>query len=1022
TRLRVTDPDHGPDQVTFTLDVPPASGTLSLDAVPLGAGDTFTQDDIDQSLITYTHDGSETTADSFSFTAADPPGDDVSATFNITVTPQNDTPTVATNDPLVVDEGDSRTIRRTLLLIADVDDLPVDLTYTLDTLPANGTLVLDGVPLALGGHFTQQDVDDVLLVYAHDASETTADGFDFTVEDPDSASVSDSFVIQIVALNDLPVVAVNAGVTVEEADSVDITATELAATDADDPATALTWTVDQAPAHGTLARSGTPLLDGHTFTQDDIDQGRITYTHDGSETTSDDFLFTLSDIAGPAVSDTFSIAVTPLNDPPVLDVNAGATLPEDTSVVIGTLLLSASDNDNTPNELVYTVQTAPTAGELRVNGVLVSDGGTFTQTQVNLHNLIYHHDGSEVHTDAFLFTIADGAGGSVPGTWFSIDITAVNDTPTLVVNEPLQVDEGATAPITPAELMLTDPDTAASALVFTLETVPATGVLSLDGTALALNDTFTQDDIDQGLVAYAHGGAEVTTDGFQFLVSDGAGGTNGSTLFEIDVAPVNDAPVLVANEGILLLESTTELITAAALAVSDVDNTAAELQYTVVSAPAHGELTLDFLVLGAGGTFTQDDIDSDLLTYTHDGSETVVDSFVFSVSDGAGGTISDTTFDISIDAENDPPVVDVNEVLQVEEGGVGTIDDQVLRVIDADNTPDELEYSIEVAPEHGIVLLDGTPLAPAQTFSQEDIDGDRVTYAHSGDEATADSFEFSVDDGVGGAVVPTLFSIDIGSENDPPVVAVNVPLDVAEGGSDLLTEDDLLITDSDNLPYELVITVERIPVQGVLTLYDAPLSVGEVFTQEDIDSQLVGYTHDGGESAADSFDFTVADGMGGTIDLTTFNFAIGAVNDRPVAVDDGPYYVEEDGVLVIEAADGILANDIDIEGDGLQAVLSLGVANGRLEIGPAGGFVLTPYEGFAGNDRFTYMAYDGKAPSNIASVIITVVAKPDEIDDTGIEDPNGSCKYCNHTGPAPASIWALLLGGLALLRRRKVRA
>ncbi|MBW1880563.1 MAG: PEP-CTERM sorting domain-containing protein [Deltaproteobacteria bacterium] len=48
--------------------------------------------------------------------------------------------------------------------------------------------------------------------------------------------------------------------------------------------------------------------------------------------------------------------------------------------------------------------------------------------------------------------------------------------------------------------------------------------------------------------------------------------------------------------------------------------------------------------------------------------------------------------------------------------------------------------------------------------------------------------------------------------------------------------------------------------------------------------------------------------------------------------------------------------------------------------------------------------------------------KPEEIDDTGIEDPNGGCKYCNHTGPAPASIWALLLGGLALLRRRRVRA
>ena len=58
----------------------------------------------------------------------------------------------------------------------------------------------------------------------------------------------------------------NTGVTVDEADSVDITAAELAATDADDPPTALTWMVDRAPLHGTLARAGTGLSAGESFT------------------------------------------------------------------------------------------------------------------------------------------------------------------------------------------------------------------------------------------------------------------------------------------------------------------------------------------------------------------------------------------------------------------------------------------------------------------------------------------------------------------------------------------------------------------------------------------------------------------------------------------------------------------------------------------------------------------------------------------------------------------------------------
>jgi len=59
----------------------------------------------------------------------------------------------------------------------------------------------------------------------------------------------------------------------------------------------------------------TPLANNDTFTQDDISNNRLVYSHDGSETVSDSFTFTVSDGVGGAIGSTaFSITVTPVND------------------------------------------------------------------------------------------------------------------------------------------------------------------------------------------------------------------------------------------------------------------------------------------------------------------------------------------------------------------------------------------------------------------------------------------------------------------------------------------------------------------------------------------------------------------------------------------------------------------------------------------------------------------------------------------------------------------------------------
>ena len=87
----------------------------------------------------------------------------------------------------------------------------------------------------------------------------------------------------------------------------------------------------------------------------------------------------------------------------------------------------------------------------------------------------------------------------------------------------------------------------------------------------------------------------------------------------------------------------------------DPDNTPGQIAYTVTSGVTHGTLFNNGTALGVGGTFTQNDIDNNRISYTHNGGETTGDGFGFSISDGAGGSNSGL-FTIFVTRVNDPPV------------------------------------------------------------------------------------------------------------------------------------------------------------------------------------------------------------------------------------------------------------------------------------------------------------------------------------------------------------------------------
>jgi len=127
-------------------------------------------------------------------------------------------------------------------------------------------------------------------------------------------------------------------------------------------------------------------------------------------------------------------------------------------------------------------------------------------------------------------------------------------------------------------------------------------------------------------------------------------------------------------------------------------------------------------------------------------------------------------------------------------------------------------------------------------------------------------------------------------------------------------------------------------------------------------------------NGADSFTYKANDGSADS-NVATVSITVTPVNDAPVANNDA-YTTTEDTPLTA-GAPGVLANDTDVDGDALSAVLVSGPAHGALSLNANGSFTYTPASNYNGADSFTYKANDGSADSNVATVNITVTAVND---------------------------------------------
>ena len=142
------------------------------------------------------------------------------------------------------------------------------------------------------------------------------------------------------------------------------------------------------------------------------------------------------------------------------------------------------------------------------------------------------------------------------------------------------------------------------------------------------------------------------------------------------------------------------------------------------------------------------------------------------------------------------------------------------------------------------------------------------------------------------------------------------------------------------------------------------------------------YTPEPNFNGTDSFTYRASDGQLES-NVATVTITVNSINDAPSALGDS-YEIAEGGVLSRTAAEGVLANDTDVEGNPLSASLVTGPSHGSLVLNANGSFTYTPSVNFSGTDTFTYRANDAdpSQPATVTIVVTPVNDAPVAVNDT----------------------------------------
>ncbi len=618
------------------------------------------------------------------------------------------------------------------------------------------------------------------------------------------------------------------------------------------------------------------------------------------------FTFIVEDTAGNTADGLFTIFLQPVDNKPPLIINTGFTVMERSTYVITKKELHATDTDTDDVNIVFTVTQIPTYGQLQYLGIDMLNGETFVLEDIANGRLTYIHGGEESLSDVIKLDVSDGF-HEVPIT-IKINIEPVDDeSPTItlpagLLGASIDVLENGATEITTNVIQGHDEDTDDLMLTFIVEEPPRLGEILVNG---APAERFTQEDIINGIVVYAHTSGEIGPikqhDSFNLTLSDlsdqwvvGGNKVQGVTV-HVTILPVDSIPPIVSvGEQFVVVEGEKNVITLDHIQAEDIDTDNDDILCTIIVQPTSGYVENISPAAGSeksrAGTaitaFSIKDVALGHIYYVqsiHKGTEPVEDRFTFRCSDGINFSERHFFPIVIIPTNDEKPEIFVREFV-VMEGMSLVIDTPILNAADADIPGDELHFEIIKNPKHGTVVQQlSTGTIPVEKFNLEQIkEASNIVYEHDDSETKEDSFEIRLTDGKH-KVEKTVLIMVIPVDDETPRMAINDGLDVEIGETKVISNRVLKATDLDSEDKELTYVVRYGPGQGYLQRISkfgdvlGNISLGMNFTQDEIDKQLIQYVHTGQEGIRVLLKFDVTDGINPLIDRY-FYINIGSID------------------------------------------------------------------------------------------------------------------------------------------------
>ncbi|XP_064168371.1 chondroitin sulfate proteoglycan 4 isoform X1 [Anguilla rostrata] len=840
-------------EIKYEVTSPPKDGVIIVSGIETSF---FTQEDLRKGVVSYQHhDRSLRSKDSFGFTVQSK-GLSQAGTFRIKIFKQGylSEPQVIANEVIISYVAEHIQIDKDHLRVEQADILPSEMVYTIKELPHLGHIVManNGSALDYVQSFSQEDINQGRILYVS-ASVQGSDAFIVEVNNG-FTTVEDIRVAVHVVPGMIPVKTLN--ITLREGSGVPLSPDIVNISHPFYSSANIDFVVETPPQHGSIRYLDGEDDDVSFFTWDEMKQRLIYYLHDGSETTEDSFTLTASafEIERSGPNFTIGITIQPVNDePPRLVHNTGLELLSGEDAEITANMLYADDLDTPPEELVYSIEDLS-------NGIVVlrvSPGDSienFTQAQINSGEVVFTHKGGP--SGGFAFTVTDGEHTS-PLQHFLV--TARPLTISMDTQEELIVFPGTRQPIT-SEILKATTNEDGDEITYSVQRAPRLGRLISANNKNQFQEisTFTQAELDSGSIFYEHQMPEepfwVVRDSVELLLSSSPA-QDLKHVLPITVSFYaenhNSSTKLWRNAGLDLLKGQKKVIDSSRLDASNLLASVPESRrgsmgvvFEVIQFPSHGTLMLGDVELPKNTPyFLQEEVNKGELEYDHGGDpEPLSDSFFFRAwlnpsgrrpqTPAPSSEVLEEPFSIAVTGgQREPParpeLVSVDLLLEVLQGSSAVVTPQHLSVADQDSTPADILFTVTRPPANGRLVHAETG-SPMDKFTQEDVNGGRVTFVSDGSLANG-FLEFTVSDG---RHRTESHSLHIGVLARTLQLALSREIQVRQGDDEtLVTEAMLKATTGGPSEEEVIYKITNVPEYAAMMVDRQPTSA---FTQRQI--------------------------------------------------------------------------------------------------------------------------------------------------------------------------------------------